>query len=308
MTSTITLAADRLRMAIAPALGASVLSLECCVHDPHRGSRWLPLWRPTPAKFTRANETASYLLAPYSNRIREGRFEFEGRTHRLRRADVHALHGDVHHRPWRPIDRTPTSARFDLDSVRFPDFDFPFPFRVEVRYAIDGATVRNELVLENTGRTRMPAGLGFHPYFVRAPDGGADDARLQFHASGVYPGEPPVPMLPTDAPRAIPPAMEFSRLRPIDVVLDDCFAGWDGAARIVWERHGLAASIRASDVCRHLVVYSPAGQPFFAFEPVTHANDGFNLLARGIPGAGVVVLNPGESLTAGFTMTVEEIR
>ena len=70
----------------------------------------------------------------------------------------------------------------------------------------------------------------------------------------------------------------------------------------------MRAAIRASDRCRHLVVYSPPGQPFFAFEPVTNANDGFNLAARDVCDAGVVVLEPGERLIAGFTLTLTGAR
>ena len=47
---------------------------------------------------------------------------------------------------------------------------------------------------------------------------------------------------------------------------------------------------------RHLVLYVPAGEPFFAVEPVSNANDGFNLLARGVADSGVRVLAPGETL------------
>jgi aldose 1-epimerase len=302
--SVIRLASESLRMRVTPELGASVLSLEWRAEADTDPPRWLPLWRPTPERFTRANQTASYLLAPYSNRLRDGRFVFEGKSHALRNATQHALHGDAHHRVWQVLEAISTRARLRLDAGRLPDFDFPFPFSVEVTYHLDGATLRNDLVLENTGCSRMPAGLGFHPYFVRAPDGGEDDVELSFRTTGVYPGEPPCPMLPTGAPRPLPRAMDFSRRRPLDLALDHCFAGWDGAAEILWRRNRVRAEIRASDRCRHLVVYSPPGLPFFAFEPVTNANDGFNLAARGLCAAGVVVLEPGERLEAGFTLTV----
>ena len=204
----------------------------------------------------------------------------------LRNAANHALHGDAHHRPWQPIEATPVHARLRLEAGRLPDLDFPFPFSVEVTYALDGATLRNELVLENTGRSRMPAGLGFHPYFVRAPDGGADDAEVTFRATGVY--------------RASRHAPCCRRER-----LYRCRLRWTSLVRarstshsIIASRAGTAlptscggavamrAAIRASDRCRHLVVYSPPGQPFFAFEPVTNANDGFNLAARDVCGRG----------------------
>lgn len=289
-------------MRIAPAHGASVLALEW-----RRGATWRPLWRPTPDGSARANQTASYLLAPYSNRLRDGRFTFEGREHALRRASVHALHGDVCERPWQVVEEGPARARLRLDACSLPDLDFPWPFVVEVEYALDGDVLRNVLVLENTSAGRMPAGLGFHPYFVRALDGGPSEAELRFTTTGVYPGEPPCPMLPTGAALPLPAEMDFRARRPIEIELDHCFAGWDGRAEIAWPRSGALATIRASERCRHLVIYSPSGRDFFAFEPVTNANDGFNLAARGIGEPGVVVLAPGERLEAWFEMTLSSL-
>ena len=297
----LTLANDRLRLRITPGLGASVLSLEL-----RRGESWLPLLRPSPASPSRPNECASYLLAPYSNRIRDGRFRFEGRTWQLRRRENHALHGDADHRPWEVVAVDAGRARLRFDSRCVPDFDFPFPFVVEVSYSLEGLELETALALVNTGPERMPAGLGFHPYFCRALDGGLSEVELEARLPRLYPGEPPVPMLPTGPPRPVPPELDYSRSRAIEAVLDDCFAGWDGRARLLWTRSGVACELRATPRCRHVVIYSPAGKPFFAFEPVTNANDGFNLRERGDCDDGVVVLAPGETLEAGMRLSLHQ--
>ena len=46
------------------------------------------------------------------------------------------------------------------------------------------------------------------------------------------------------------------------------------------------------------------GQRFFALEPVSHANDGFNLLAAGVPDSGVRVLEPGETLAGTVRLAI----
>lgn len=296
----LTLANDTLRLRLTPSLGGSVLGFEL-----RRGNAWAPLWRPTPLQPARANECASYTLAPYSNRVRDGRFRFEGRSYQLGNAAKHALHGDAFHRPWRVEEAGPTRARLALETREFADLDFPFPFRVEAGWALEGATLAAFLALTNTGATRMPAGLGWHPYFVRALDGGASEVELEAKLPRIYPGEPPVPMLPTGPPQPVPPEVDFARARPVDAVLDDCFAGWDGRARIAWRRSGVVATLEASERCSHVVIYSPAQQPFFAFEPVTNANDGFNLMERGGCDDGVVVLGPGERLDVSFRLRIE---
>jgi len=42
-------------------------------------------------------------------------------------------------------------------------------------------------------------------------------------------------------------------------------------------------------------------------EPVTNANDGFNLMADGVPGHGVFVLEPGETRSGDIRLDLEEL-
>jgi aldose 1-epimerase len=53
------------------------------------------------------------------------------------------------------------------------------------------------------------------------------------------------------------------------------------------------------------VIYVPPGEDFFCVEPVSHANDGFNLMARGIEGTGVQVLEPGQTLAGNVTFRLD---
>jgi aldose 1-epimerase len=299
MPGALTLASDALRLRLDPDRGASVLSLELQL-----GGRWVDLWRRAPEPLTRSGDAASYLLAPWSNRVRDGRFRFGGREHVLRHGETHAIHGDVRERPWQVVEAGARAARLTLDARALPDRNFPFPFRAETWTRLDGATLEHGLAVVNEAAEPMPAGLGFHPYWMRALGGADEDAEVAFTASGVYPGVPPVPMLPTGPPVPLTPAQDFSAPRRLDVVLDHCFAGWDGRARVRWPRSGVTAQLEAGPALRHLVVYSPAAKPFFALEPVTHANDGFNLAAAGMTGTGVVVLAPGARLEAAFRVTV----
>lgn len=296
----LTLSTPDLRVRLAPAIGASLLSLELRL-----GGRWVDLWRPAPDPLRSSSDAASFLLAPYSNRLRDGRFTFRGRSYDLHHPKAHALHGDVRDRAWAVTQRSDTEARLVLDAGALPDLLFPFPFRAETWLRLEGATLEHGLAVVNSGREPMPAGLGFHPYWMRALGGADEDVEIEARCSGVYPGEPPCPMLPTGPPLPLPPDQDFSRRRRLDVELDHCFAGWDGRAVVSWPRSGVVATLEASAALRHLVVYSPAGQPFFALEPVTNANDGFNLAEQGMPGTGAVTLAPGERLEAVFSLGIE---
>jgi aldose 1-epimerase len=296
----VTLENDVLRFAALPEAGASVVELSSRI-----GGAWTPVMRPTPSEaITSGNSSdmASFVLAPYSNRIRDARFVFQGREYALRpnTADGHTIHGDVRKRPWKVGAVAADRARFSFDSRSFPDLNFPFPFTVELTYSLAGDRLETEAVLTNTGGAPMPAGIGFHPYFRRSL-GAADEAvEIEARVAGAYPE-----LLPKTGPRPLEPHEDFSRSRPIgDTDLDTCFAGWDGHARIAWPKSGVVADIDADAPLRHLILYTPPGKPFFAVEPVTNANDGFNLLAKGIAGSGVEVIAPGESLPVRFRIRV----
>jgi aldose 1-epimerase len=147
----------------------------------------------------------------------------------------------------------------------------------------------------------MPAGCGFHPYFSRALTPG-ENVALALRVRGVYPGDTPLPEGP---PVTVPAAKDFTHLRPLEVALDHCFAGWDGRATLHWPESHTTLHVEAGPSFSHVILYSPPKQPFFALEPVTNANDGFNLLADGQTDTGVVVLDPGAALEAEVTLRVE---
>jgi aldose 1-epimerase len=63
--------------------------------------------------------------------------------------------------------------------------------------------------------------------------------------------------------------------------------------------------MHCDEIFQNIVFYLPQGQPFFAVEPVTNANDGFNLYDKGIPGSGVFVLEPGQEQQGTITFQLE---
>lgn len=290
---------DALLLECVPAVGCTVTRFAG-----RRDDRWLDLMRAAPLPLERSSFGSSFPLAPYSNRIRDGRFSFEGETHQLGRAEKHAIHGDVRDRPWSIVERAPDTASFEIATDAFDDFDFPFPFRARQRFRLDGHTLEMRLEIENAGDRPMPAGGGFHPYFNRALGAADENTELEVSVSGVYPaGDPP---LPTGPAVDVPAEWKLSPRRPLDIALDHCFAGWTGAARVFWPTSGLSLEMSGNEPLGHLVVYSPPGQPFFALEPVSHVNDGFNLLERGIEGTGVRRLAPEESLLLEARFQVRE--
>lgn len=289
---------ERLRLEIAPQVGASVAAFAF-----KRGEAWVPIMRPTPRPLPeKPSSYSSFTLAPFSNRIRAARFEFEGHTYQLKpnTPEGNAQHGDVRGRPWQ-VFHGADSAACTFDSRFFEDMNWPWPFSLAVLYRLEGSTLETTLELVNQGQSPMPAGFGLHPYFVRH----LGEAVLQFEARGYYPTD--AGLIPNEGMQPIPDELDFLGARPVgSQPLNHVYGGWDGRAVLEWEGSHLRLLLEADPVFEHLVVFT-APDGTLALEPVTHATDGFNLYARGIQGTGVRVLQPEESLAGKVRLTIAEL-
>lgn len=288
----IELRSDVFRVVVAPARGGSLLSIGV-----KRDGAWLDL---TPDPGSRG---VSWLMLPYSNRIRHGRFVFEGREHRLASGKNHAIHGDVRNRPWKVVEQTPSSVVLTFESADVADFNWPWPIRATVGITLTGDRLEQTLRLENRGDTTMPAGFGWHPYYRRWLSRDGEPLWLGFRARFVHPDNDS-DGLPDGPPEALPDDLDFSRPRDLGKRrIDACFAGFDGRATIQWPESGVTLEYACSPNVTHLVCFAPEDRPVLAVEPAANANDGVNRLAAGEGDSGVIPLPAGESLDASFTIT-----
>lgn len=263
---------------------------------PHDGGRLAqldlgrgPLLRPRedvdPADPYGWSQWGSYALAPWSNRIAGGRFTFDGMTHRLPTnfADGSAIHGLVANTPWTIAaqDATRATLRVTADTV-------PYVVTVEQRFTLHASGLDQELAVTNDGDAAVPVGLGIHPWFRSSTV--AVSARSMWPAGDDrLPTGPPIPVdaehdLSADdrGRRRAPPPMDvcFTDLAESRAVLDDVTIEW-------------------SDDIGHLVVYTGVSG-WICVEPVTNANDAFNLDSRGIDGTGTRILQPGATTSCHF--------
>ncbi len=238
---------------------------------------------------------ASFHMVPYSNRIRDGRFTFQGQSHALAQGDNHAMHGAVRKRPWKVVAEDQAHQLCEFDSTEHTGVNWPWPFHAQLEHRLEGSLLSSRLQLVNRGETDMPAGFGWHPYFVRTVNG--SEATLTLPVTGVFPDEAG-DCLPDGAAVALPEALDFRAPRPLDAEqrIDCCLAGLQGSCEIDWREGGIKLDMQASEICRYLVLFNP-DMPHFAVEPVTNANDAFNLASQGIE-SGTQVLAPGESMEA----------
>lgn len=235
-------------------------------------------------------DTASFPLIPYCNRIRGGTFRFAEQDYRLPLNfgdHPHSIHGVAWQSSWRPVETTAEKAVIELD---YRGGDWPFPFRAIQSFELDGAALRQEIAVSNTGSVPAPAGLGIHPYFPR--HGGAV---LQAEVGFVWLTDETC--LPTERV-ACPPRWTLGHGVDVEKLLcDNQFEPWNGHARVTWPEQGLSLDMEACGDLDRLVVYAPEGEDFFCVEPVSQITDAFNRTAEGMTpqASGMRILAPGET-------------
>lgn len=278
----ITLQAGALRLAVRPDLGGSLAGLW------HRDT---PVLRSTePGLLAGPRQSACFPLLPYSNRIGNRQFSWQGKTYNTQRNfddSPHSLHGVGWLRAWQVLEQDATHLVLGYEHT--PDGDWPFAFAAHQRISLTPDTLCLELRLCNTDTRTQPSGLGWHPYFPRR-----DGSHLTMKVENCW--EPDAQLLPTHT--VICDGIDAA-VATLD--LDHCFGGWRGAAHIRDERFAL----HLSSSLPYAVVFTPPRQPHFCVEPVSHVN---NAIQHADPAAqGLVALAPGQTLAASLTLEVEAV-
>lgn len=264
-------------LSLLPAWGGRIASLSAeglALLLPIAGDAFNPLDWP---------RAGAYPLMPYSNRIRHGRLRFGGAEHALPAhpaALPHTLHGVAHTQPWQVLQAEATQALIRCD---YRGEHWPWAFRAEQAFTLDGERLLVTLRLSNQGDTPMPAGLGLHPYFQRHPGMLAeyqvgrewliDDEYL---ATGGYHDELKTVRLAADEPAAI--AHYQSR--------------WDGRLRLSYA----SGELQLRSALRHFVAFAPQGSASLCLEPVSHLADAFNSSPGDWDETGTQELAPGQCL------------
>jgi len=238
-------------------------------------------------------------LAPWPNRIVDGRYRFDGVEHQLpltEPARGQALHGLL---VWSEFsDRLVLDDRVVLAAVIEPQAGYPFRIEVEVEYLLDAEGLHQTITAHNIGADAAPWGTGPHPYLVAGP-GRVDAWTLRLPASAVLTVTPdrlsPIGVEPV----AQHPQWDFRAARRIDdVFIDHAFtdlARADGIAEVrLTTDAGSGVAMSWDERCPWVQVHT-ADNPGLdgihriglAVEPMTCPPDAFT------SGVDLVVLEPG---------------
>jgi aldose 1-epimerase len=245
------------------------------------------------------------VLAPWPNRIADGRYEFAGQPRQLDLTEpdrLNALHGLVIWSPWRVDTLDRASVR--LSHRLWPHPGYPFVLDLEVGYRLTDNGLTFTLTATNAGDTAAPYGGSFHPYLV-AGDGDVDRWTVQSPA-GKYLTVDPDRLLPGQ----VAPVSSFDFRRPTSlngVEVDHAFTDIDfddrGSAELTLiDQSGQGVRMTWDRRCPWLQLCIPGPQrpamhrKALAVEPMTCPPDAFN------SGVDLVVLQPGRSHSLELTI------
>lgn len=246
------------------------------------------------------------VLFPFPNRIRGGKYTWDGRDFELSPRDVsfdeagNAIHGFCLDRPWRVTSRgdhfVVGEFQLSIDAVdRLKDW--PTDCLIEIRYELNKACLRADVRIANPSRTPLPWGFGTHPYF-RLPLGTDSDPK---HCLVEVPAAETwelIDCLPTGRRTTVSSEQDLREgayfdLQKFDDVLTGLKPGKHGLeCAIIDETAGLQVVQVCDPNFRELVVYTPPGGNTVCLEPYTCVTDAINLQQQGID-AGWRVLEPG---------------
>lgn len=107
------------------------------------------------------------VLAPWPNRLGDGRYEFSGRRAQAALDEpehANAIHGLVRWLPWRLEAQAQNLVSLLCPLRPTPGYPFCLDLRIEYRLGRQGLTVTTTAA--NPGDATLPFGLGFHPYLT----------------------------------------------------------------------------------------------------------------------------------------------
>ncbi|MDP9387927.1 MAG: aldose 1-epimerase family protein [Actinomycetota bacterium] len=241
------------------------------------------------------------ILAPWPNRVVDGRWTWDGVEHQLAITEPergHALHGLVRTLRWDVVEHG--ADRVELEAVLLAHPGWPFPLHLSASYALGAGGLTSVLTATNVGRTPCPYGVATHPYLA-VPGGTVDDAVLRMPAATWLSTDDR--LAPVDRRPTAGTPYEFTDETPIgERRADNAFTDLD---RLPDGR--VEATLTAPDG-RTTVMWGDAGVRWWqlftgdalsprwrratlALEPMTCPPDALN------SGEDVVVLEPGQSHT-----------
>ena len=125
------------------------------------------------------------LLAPWPNRLADGRYGFDGSVYQVPVTEVDrmtALHGLVGHERFTPGGLSEDSASVTLQHDLVPTGGYPWPLLITVTFELSDEGLACTVTALNQGASTAPYGVGVHPWLSTA-GAAVDDCALRVGAA-----------------------------------------------------------------------------------------------------------------------------
>lgn len=247
------------------------------------------------------------LVAPWPNRIPDGRYSFDGADYRVPVNEPErgcALHGFTPELDWHLDSRTASAVVLSCRVEPRPGY--PFALALTATYSLDSDGLHTTVRAANTGERAAPYGVCPHPYLLAGP-APLDEWSLEVPAR-TFLEVTPDRLLPLTTRPVAGHGYDFRAARPIgstgiDHAFTDIVFDGDGQARVVVrDPGGTGVGISWDQSSPWLQLYTGDKEPplpsrlGLAVEPMTCPPDAFNT------GTDLVRLGPGSLHDASWSI------
>lgn len=237
---------------------------------------------------------ASSILFPFVNRIKDGHYEFEGKSYQF---DINedelnnALHGLVYNKTFEILNQetTETDASILLVYHETKKSDgFPYTYSIYLKYVLTEKTLDLYVDVRNTDSKTFPFSLGWHPYFI------SDDL---YNSSLKFNSKRKIKLDDRNITVGIMDNDYVNGFKVENQFLDDCYILDSNEVRLITPKYSLI--LKSSEKNSFLQVYTPPFKNAIAVEPTTGVSDSFN------NGIGLKRLDPNENYSINWNLRID---
>lgn len=244
------------------------------------------------------------LLFPIVGRLRGDAYQLDRTEYAL------PQHGFVRRRAFSLVEQDEGRALFRLDADDATRAVYPFEFRLDMEFALNGSTLAMTATVENRGDTDMPFSFGYHPAFAwPLPTGGAkEDHRIVFEKPEPSPirrigGEPGL-----IAPEPEPTPVDGDTLIPTHALFDRDAVIWDRleSRSLHWGVPGEPRLRIDFPDTPYLGLWQKPGARYLCIEPWAGLADPAGFTGDFTAKPGIITLAPGASRRFRMNVTLVE--
>jgi len=132
----------------------------------------------SPEEFKVGGGARCWIMAPFSNRIPNGIYKFDGNIYQLEAIPPgdKVIHGFISQIPFEinnvEINNRFIEVRFLTKTIRPGIFKgYPFAIDISIKYKLQDSELHIQIAAENVGESKAPFATGWHPYFKTSENG-----------------------------------------------------------------------------------------------------------------------------------------